>query len=68
MQVGFIICEFHFRRVMGIISAWVPRKQGLRQMLYCKGTVTPGSRTEEQGEEAGWPVTQGLLPDPTRDS
>ena len=53
---------------MGIISAWVPRKQGLRQMLYYKGTVTPGSRTEEQGEEAGWPVTQGLLPDPTRDS
>ena len=38
---------------MGIISAWVPRKRGLRQKLYCKGTVTPGSRTEEQVEETG---------------
>lgn len=41
---------------MGIISAWVPREQGLRQKLYCKGTVTPGSRTEGQGEEAGLSV------------
>lgn len=54
--------EFHFRRAMGIVSAWVPRKQGLRQKLWLQGHCDPREK-----EETGWPVLWGLLSDPTRD-
>lgn len=47
---------------MGIVSAWVPRKQGLRQKLWLQGHCDPREK-----EETGWPVLWGLLSDPTRD-
>lgn len=41
--------EFPFKRVTGIVSAWVLRKQGLGQMFCCKETETPGSRRKQLG-------------------